>query len=119
MKINFNAEVDNIKNDDEYFYVLGQISRFICDEIEKQRKIANRIEVDMFLRNSKNDYEILRTIKLKLRVISNRSLNDLESRRFQRCLYQALEYNSVEEIKECKGAFFDQGFFAQSIFRNK
>ena len=118
MKINFNAEVDNIKNDDEYFYVLGQLSGFICDEIERQRKNASRTVVAMFLRNSKNDYEILRTIKLKLRVISNRSLNDLESRRFQRCLHEVLEYNS-EEIKECKGVFFHQGFFAQSIFRSK
>lgn len=119
MKINFNAEVDNIKNDDEYFYVLGQVSRFICDEIENRSEIASRSVVEMFLRNSHNDYKIISNIKDKLSLIRDTTLKTLELIKFQRCLCKALEYSSAEQIKDCKGVFFHQGFFDDSIFINK
>ena len=57
-------------------------------------------------------------IKLRYPVKSGVFQNDQDILTLFNYIYSKLEINS-EEIKECKGVFFHQGFFAQSIFRSK
>ncbi|BBK76176.1 hypothetical protein [Clostridium butyricum] len=115
--INSAKEKNNITNDEEYFFWLGQLSKFICKHATN--KISEENLIKTFLINARNDEIIIRRIKIKMNILGRRLLDHSDIKNFLGVLTEALAYNyPIEEngTKRCDTSYFLRGFYSDSLF---